>query len=197
MTPSGIPENTITICSYQYFISIRDAILSHFALRSGGLGRCLGQSCSGGLAGGLRELRRGSSRRSGGRRFCAAPGLGLSAGWRGGRAFLQLARLKLETDLALGRPGQVGLERSTFPTADSGYAYLITNAGVGGAALAWCLFAFMTTPNGTAARVRGFIALFAALSLCVSGNSLFSIKTAGLLWFLYGAAQNADHQRGT
>ena len=87
-----------------------------------------------------------------------------------------------------------GLERSTFPTADSGYAYLITNAGVGGVALAWCLFAFTATSNPTAARVRGAVALIAALSLCVSGNSLFSIKTAGLLWFLYGAAQNADRR---
>jgi putative polymerase len=92
---------------------------------------------------------------------------------------------------SLGLAQFFGLERSTFPTADSGYAYLISNAGVGGAAFAWCLFAFTAAPNPTAARVRGVVALFAALSLCVSGNSLFSIKTAGLLWFLYGAAQHA------
>ena len=108
-----------------------------------------------------------------------------------------LGRLYMSGEIvsSLGLAQAFGLERSTFPTADSGYAYLITNAGIGGAALAWCLFAFTAAPNSTAARVRGVIALFAALSLCVSGNSLFSIKTAGLLWFLYGAAQNADHLR--
>jgi putative polymerase len=108
-----------------------------------------------------------------------------------------LGRLYMSGDIvsSLGLAQVLGLERSTFPTADSGYAYLITNAGIGGAMLAWCLFAFMKTPNRTAARVRGVVALFAALSLCVSGNSLFSIKVAGLLWFLYGAAQNADPRR--
>lgn len=35
-------------------------------------------------------------------------------------------------------------------------------------------------------RFRAFTTLYMSLILCVSGTSLFALKTAGILWFLVG-----------
>jgi putative polymerase len=37
-------------------------------------------------------------------------------------------------------------------------------------------------------RFRIYITLYISLILCVSGTSLFALKTAGILWFLVGCA---------
>jgi putative polymerase len=37
-------------------------------------------------------------------------------------------------------------------------------------------------------RFRAYITLYMSLILCVSGTSLFALKTAGILWFLVGCA---------
>ena len=71
---------------------------------------------------------------------------------------------------------------------DSGYAQLFTGLGVLPAAALWSLVALRTEPTALAERVRCGLAVYLALSLCITG-SVLSIKTGALAWFLYGASQ--------
>ena len=89
----------------------------------------------------------------------------------------------------------LGIEASRAPTADAGYAYVISNVGLLGFAAFW--FWFMSLGG----RSRYFYAFrntsaayFAAIS-CVS-TSQFTIKTAALLWFLIGALSVVQGPRG-
>jgi putative polymerase len=71
-------------------------------------------------------------------------------------------------------------------SADSGIVYLIISHSILGAALGW-VFIFGTAPSQTrtAAILRCGAALYLSGNLMVS-YSVFSIKTATLLWFLIG-----------
>jgi putative polymerase len=83
-------------------------------------------------------------------------------------------------------------------TADTGYAYLINNAGMPLVLGLWLALLLTRPATPEAATLRGMLAIYVATSLCV-GASMFSIKTAALCWFLYGAANGtpeARHLRG-
>ncbi len=70
---------------------------------------------------------------------------------------------------------------------DMGYAYLISRFSLLGAALMWvCVFA-LPLPDEPARRFRTFLSAYTTLILCVSGTSLFALKTAGVMWFVFGA----------
>lgn len=91
-------------------------------------------------------------------------------------------RVLLDFDLS----NWLGITASRLPTADAGYAYIISNVGLLGFVAFW--FWFMSLGG----RSRYFYAFrntsaayFAAIS-CVS-TSQFTIKTGALLWFLMGA----------
>lgn len=91
-------------------------------------------------------------------------------------------RVLLDFDLS----NWLGITASRIPTADAGYAYIISNVGLLGFVAFW--FWFMSLGG----RSRYFYAFrntsaayFAAIS-CVS-TSQFTIKTGALLWFLMGA----------
>jgi len=79
-----------------------------------------------------------------------------------------------------------GLAGSPIYTADTGYAYVIVNLGLPLAVALWFAFAMAPVATRQGQTMRGMIALYITLSLCV-GASVFSIKTAALCWFLYGA----------
>ena len=91
-------------------------------------------------------------------------------------------RVLLDFDIA----NWLGITASRIPTADAGYAYIISNVGLLGFAAFW--FWFMSL-DGSSRYFYAFrntsAAYFAAIS-CVS-TSQFTIKTAALLWFLMGA----------
>jgi len=90
-----------------------------------------------------------------------------------------------------------GLRESLGPIGDAGYAYLITYAGFLAAGVLWMLFLAGSGTTPLARAVRGAIAIYLTLLLTVS-YGLFSIKTAALLWYIYGAvasvpaAEDAD-----
>jgi hypothetical protein len=71
---------------------------------------------------------------------------------------------------------------------DSGYAYVIY-AGSIFALLALWLFVSLIVPDTTPRqrRLGVFLTLYVFLNLLISGNSVFSIKVAALLWLLVGA----------
>ncbi len=79
----------------------------------------------------------------------------------------------------------LGLAASPIYTADTGYAYAIVNMGLPLAIALWFAFAMTPVASRQGQTMRGMIALYITLSLCV-GASVFSIKTAALCWFLYG-----------
>jgi putative polymerase len=71
--------------------------------------------------------------------------------------------------------------------ADTGYAYLINNAGLPLVLGLWLVFLLRKRNKPEALTLSGMLAAYISTSLCV-GASMFSIKTGALCWFLYGAA---------
>lgn len=71
--------------------------------------------------------------------------------------------------------------------ADSGYAYAFSQVGVVGIVALWTLFIFFSgEKGGPADKFKALVATYICLLMVVS-NSLFSIKTAALLWVCAGA----------
>lgn len=86
----------------------------------------------------------------------------------------------------------LGLQPPDTATVDSGYAYLFSNVGIVGVGALWLVFAASPAVTPQVRMLRSCMVLYAVLSLSMSA-SMFTIKTASLLWFLYGAAQNDPH----
>ena len=84
-------------------------------------------------------------------------------------------------------PQWFGLLPSQVYTADTGYAYVVNNLGLPMALLLLALFALHPAVRPEAGRMKMLVTIYIATSLCI-GASIFTIKTAALLWFLYGVA---------
>lgn len=82
----------------------------------------------------------------------------------------------------------LGLEASTVDFVDSGYATVVSQFGLFGAAGLWAVYVF-GAPAATADawRYKLFVCAYLVLLLSIS-TSLLTIKTAALLWFLAGAS---------
>ena len=54
--------------------------------------------------------------------------------------------------------------------------------------ISWALGALFALPmhNEAALRFRTSASIYISLILCISGTSLFALKTAGVLWFIVG-----------
>ena len=75
---------------------------------------------------------------------------------------------------------------------DMGYAYLLSRFGAP-LSIALCVALFlipMADPRGV--RFRALIVLYLFASLAISGTSIFALKTAGLMWFLFGVLSVAS-----
>ena len=70
---------------------------------------------------------------------------------------------------------------------DSGYAYALANFGLPMCVLLWLAFVAFPARNEPALRFKLLLGVYACALLCVSGSSLFSLKTAALAWFALGA----------
>jgi putative polymerase len=75
--------------------------------------------------------------------------------------------------------------------ADHGYAYVFSHFGILLSLALWLAIWGLRIPDERSQRLRAFLALYVALLLCVSGTSVFALKTAGVLWFLFGCSLNA------
>ncbi|GAA4488861.1 polysaccharide polymerase [Gluconacetobacter asukensis] len=78
-----------------------------------------------------------------------------------------------------------GLAPSQVYTLDTGYAYVLNNLGAVLTLFYLGLFAFHPSRTPEGATMKTMISVYFATSLCI-GASVFTIKTAALLWFLYG-----------
>jgi putative polymerase len=72
------------------------------------------------------------------------------------------------------------------PYADMGYAHLISAFGLPLSLMLWFSIWFLPMPDEQGQRFRAFAAIYIVLILCVSGYSLYALKTSGVLWFLMG-----------
>jgi putative polymerase len=77
---------------------------------------------------------------------------------------------------------------------DSGYGYILVKVGLVGLIAIWALFVYAPTFDRDAWRFKTFIAFYVVALLCISA-SLFTIKTAALLWFLYGTLKQSRKRR--
>jgi putative polymerase len=81
----------------------------------------------------------------------------------------------------------LGLRDFATNFGDMGYAYVISRFGLPGIVLMWLCVFMLPLHDEAARRFRTAMSAYVTLILCVSGTSLFALKTAGVLWFLFGA----------
>ena len=86
-----------------------------------------------------------------------------------------------------GLPQWFGLQASQVYTSDTGYAYVVNNLGLPLTLFLLGIFAFHRPKTPEAISMKAIIAVYMATSLCIGAN-MFTIKTAAICWFLYGAA---------
>jgi putative polymerase len=77
-------------------------------------------------------------------------------------------------------------------TNDSGYTYILIKVGLVGVAGLWGLFVYAPVHDRDAWRFKNFIALYYVAALPIVA-SVFTIKTAALLWFLYGTLSKPNY----
>jgi putative polymerase len=81
-------------------------------------------------------------------------------------------------------------------SGDSGYGYVLVKIGLAGLLAIWALFVYAPVVDSNAWRFKNIIAFYVVFLLTISA-SLFSIKTAALLWFLYGTLNNPSLNAGS
>src|ERR1700722_9397109 len=88
-----------------------------------------------------------------------------------------------------------GLQISDFfvngYSGDAGYGYALVKIGLVGMVAIWALFIYAPDLDKDAWRFKNFIAFYSVSLLSVSA-SLFTIKTAALVWFLCGTLNNPN-----
>jgi putative polymerase len=99
-----------------------------------------------------------------------------------------LGRLYLSgsTLLAMNLGMVFGLDGYNIIYGDMGYPSLLTRLGVLLCLFLWGAFWMLRMEDERGNRFRAYTTLYISLILCVSGTSLFALKTAGVLWFLVG-----------
>jgi putative polymerase len=85
----------------------------------------------------------------------------------------------------------LGIEASRGPTADAGYAYVISSVGLIGFTAFWFWLVSIGGRSSTFSAFRNASAAYYAALLCIS-TSQFTIKTAAFQWFLMGALSVAS-----
>lgn len=98
-----------------------------------------------------------------------------------GRLYVS-GRTLLDLDIGM----LLGLDGYNTNFGDMGYPSLLTRLGLPLCFLLWLPFWMLRMEDERGNRFRVYITLYISLILCVSGTSLFALKTAGILWFLVG-----------
>ena len=73
---------------------------------------------------------------------------------------------------------------------DSGYAYTLNQIGLVGFVGIWSLLVLLPERDARAWRFKACIAIYVCLLMLIS-DSVYSIKTAALLWFMLGSSDGA------
>jgi putative polymerase len=88
---------------------------------------------------------------------------------------------------------KAGAAFGTSGFGDSGYSYMLVTVGLPGVVIIWALFLFSPVYDADAARFKNFVAFYLSILLSISA-AVFTIKTAALLWFLYGTLNNPNRR---
>lgn len=108
-----------------------------------------------------------------------------------GRLSLTIQTLR-DMDVVALVGGRVALAE-TF--ADSGYTFVIYASTILGLLVLWFYFSTISAGSGAAQKRASLMAgLYLFANLTVSGTSIFSIKTAALLWLLVGYLRREDEE---
>jgi putative polymerase len=102
-----------------------------------------------------------------------------------------LGRISTTATLLRSMPLDVylGLSPSAFSTVDSGIAYLIERIGLIGVTIFWCALCALSRYDDRAQRTFAhMVCLYLSVSWLCS-YATFTIKTAAILWFLFGSFQ--------
>jgi putative polymerase len=70
---------------------------------------------------------------------------------------------------------------------DMGFAYVLSRFGAPQLIALLLVLFLVPTASDRAQRFRALLVLYFFCSLAISGTSAFALKTAGLMWFLFGA----------
>lgn len=69
---------------------------------------------------------------------------------------------------------------------DMGYSIVLTRFGLIGCAALWIALWMVKMRDESGEKFRTYVVTYMCLILCISGTSLFALKSAGILWFLFG-----------
>lgn len=86
-----------------------------------------------------------------------------------------------------------GASFASDPVNDSAYTYVLVEIGIFGTAALWALFIYSPVADRTAWRFKTVVAFYYILILTIAASA-FTIKTAALLWFLYGTLNRRYHE---
>ena len=89
--------------------------------------------------------------------------------------------------LSFDVPMLLGIAGTSNFFYDMGYPYVLTRLGLLLVVFLWFAIWMIKMQDTRGERFRVYIALYIALILCISGTSLFALKSAGILWFLVGS----------
>lgn len=104
--------------------------------------------------------------------------------------------LTIRTLYELDLPALAGtraLEANEF--IDSGYTFVIYASSAIGLTVLWLFYSLVPSGRSAALKRAGLMTgLYLFINLTVSGTSIFSIKTAALLWFLIGFLRHEEEK---
>jgi putative polymerase len=119
--------------------------------------------------------------------MCALLGIAyMFEGFMIDNSFLGRLVLSGEILLAFDVRTWLGIGESARSAFDSGYGYVISQAGIFGFFMLWMIFMMLEGRRREFCVFRSLTGFYFAAVLCVS-YSPFTIKTAALVWFLLGA----------
>lgn len=81
----------------------------------------------------------------------------------------------------------MGWAPSEVSTVDSGYGYAITSFGLPFCLVLWVAYLMLPEPGPQSSAFKFYVGLYICALLCVSGSSLFALKTAAFVWFALGS----------
>jgi putative polymerase len=108
-----------------------------------------------------------------------------------GNGFISRLNLSGRFLAALDLQNWFGIKSPAFMPFDSGYAYAFIGVGVVGAVGFWAMLWSIEGATWQFRLFRNLTGAYYGVLLCVS-NSPFTIKTASLLWFLFGVLARAS-----
>lgn len=85
-----------------------------------------------------------------------------------------------------------GLAGYNINFGDMGYSIVLTRFGLFGCIVLWVGLWMVKMRDDRGERFRTYIVIYISLILCISGTSLFALKSAGILWFMLGCCAVRD-----